>query len=116
MFKETNLISLFLVVLQVVVGLPQYAQFLNDAVRAFLKILQDSDPSFIGENNTQVRKETLSVFYLQRCLVMSKPDFFSITGRPPVGRKRVFTSYQNATKHPLLRHMGLRKRVFELGL
>jgi len=40
---------------QVVVGLPQYAQFLNDAVRAFLKILQDSDPSFIGENNTQVR-------------------------------------------------------------
>jgi len=42
--------------LQVVVGLPQYSQFLNDAVRAFLKILQDSDPSFIGENNTQVRK------------------------------------------------------------
>jgi len=39
---------------QVVVGLPQYPQFLNDAVRAFLKILQDSDPSFIGENNTQV--------------------------------------------------------------
>jgi len=43
--------------LQVVVGLPQYPQFLNDAVRAFLKILQDSDPSFIGENNTQVSKK-----------------------------------------------------------
>ena len=49
--------------LQVVVGLPQYPQFLNDAVKAFLKILQDSDPSFIGENNTQVSEHCLYIIY-----------------------------------------------------
>lgn len=50
---------------QSVVGLSQYPQFLGDAMRIFLKILQESDPSFIGENNTQVINQLILTRVIQ---------------------------------------------------
>ena len=39
---------------QCVVMSPQYPEFLKETMRVFLKILQEGDPQFIAEQNTQV--------------------------------------------------------------
>nr|CAH0103283.1 unnamed protein product [Daphnia galeata] len=49
---------------EVIVSLPQYPAFLDDAMKNFLKILQDSEPLFIAEYNIQqVRKLILEMFH-----------------------------------------------------
>ena len=40
--------------LQTVVNSPQYPTFLADAMKVFLKILEDGEPQFIAEQNMQV--------------------------------------------------------------
>ena len=42
--------------LQTVVNSPQYPTFLADAMKVFLKILEDGEPQFIAEQNMQVRE------------------------------------------------------------
>jgi transformation/transcription domain-associated protein len=49
---------------EVIVSSPQYPAFLDDAMKNFLKILQDSEPLFIAEYNIQqVRKLILEMFH-----------------------------------------------------
>lgn len=38
-------------------ALPQYPQFLGEALRVFLKVLQDGEPTFIAEYHNQVTDE-----------------------------------------------------------
>ena len=48
-YKPSNIFSL-----QSVVSSPQYPQFLQEAMRVFIKLLQESESQFIAEQNTQV--------------------------------------------------------------
>ncbi|CAH1788418.1 unnamed protein product [Owenia fusiformis] len=49
---------------ETVTSSPQYQQFLQDAMRVFLKILQDGEPQFVAEqNNQQLRKLLLEILH-----------------------------------------------------
>ena len=48
------MVVLSLLLLQTVVNSPQYPTFLADAMKVFLKILEDGEPQFIAEQNMQV--------------------------------------------------------------
>lgn len=39
---------------QSVINSPHYPQFLTDAIRVFIKLLQDTEPQFIAEQSSQV--------------------------------------------------------------
>ncbi|KAK2172769.1 hypothetical protein NP493_930g01023 [Ridgeia piscesae] len=54
---------MFVFVLMVVTS-PQYSQFLQEAMKTFLKILQEGEPQFIAENNSQqLRKLLLEIIH-----------------------------------------------------
>ncbi|XP_064648217.1 transformation/transcription domain-associated protein-like isoform X2 [Lineus longissimus] len=51
---------------ETIVSSPQYPQFLQDAIRVFLKIIQEGEPQFIAEQNsqvTQLRKLLLEIVH-----------------------------------------------------
>ncbi|KAI0213607.1 Transformation/transcription domain-associated protein [Lamellibrachia satsuma] len=49
---------------EMVVTSPQYAQFLQEAMKTFLKILQEGEPQFIAEHNSQqLRKLLLEIIH-----------------------------------------------------
>ncbi|KAK7488902.1 hypothetical protein BaRGS_00019859, partial [Batillaria attramentaria] len=53
---------------ETVVNSPQYPQFLQEAMRVFLKILEEGEPQFIAEQNMQhLRKVLLEILHRIPC-------------------------------------------------
>ena len=62
---------------QSVVLSPQYSQFLGEALKVFLKILDDGEPQFIAEQNMQVSGILSVCLYV--CLSLSLSLFVSFS-------------------------------------
>ncbi|VDO79269.1 unnamed protein product [Soboliphyme baturini] len=60
--------------LESLIASPAYSLILENLVKAFLNLLRDTNPQFIGENNTQqLRKLVLEMFYRMPCSEQLKP-------------------------------------------